>query len=256
MALIYHETVRRVRQTDGNALAALGKALIQNMILVVSFYLMFDVLGLRGNSIRGNFILYIMSGIFMYMTHIKAMGAVAGAGNATSGMMLHAPMNTFIAIVSAALSALYLQMMAVVVILFATHVLIEPIYIYQPVYGLGLFLLAWGTGCSVGLVLFALKPWFPTLVGIFQQLYSRANMIASGKMFLANSLPPMMLSLFDWNPLFHVIDQARGALFINYFPQKTNVQYPLYAMLALFMIGLMWEFYTRQHESASWGARR
>ena len=81
-------------------------------------------------------------------------------------------------------------------------------------------------------------------------------MIASGKMFVANSLPAFMISMFDWNPLFHTIDQARGYAFINYVPRNSNWECVVYLSLTLLMIGLMGEFYTRKHASASWSARR
>ncbi|MGA0923681.1 MAG: ABC transporter permease, partial [Lutimaribacter sp.] len=68
--------------------------------------------------------------------------------------------------------------------------------------------------------------------------------------------PPFMLNMFDWNPLFHCIDQARGYVFINYFPRNSNWEYPLWVGLVLLMIGLMGEFYTRRHASLSWQARR
>jgi ABC-type polysaccharide/polyol phosphate export permease len=80
-------------------------------------------------------------------------------------------------------------------------------------------------------------------------------MIASGKMFVANTLPGYMLAMFDWNPLFHCIDQSRGFAFINYFPRNSSVIYPLYFGLGFLMIGLMLEFFTRKNLSASWGAR-
>jgi ABC-type polysaccharide/polyol phosphate export permease len=65
-----------------------------------------------------------------------------------------------------------------------------------------------------------------------------------------------MLAMFDWNPLFHIIDQARGFTFVNYFPHHSNWQYALYSRLSSLVIGLMGEFYTRKHASASWMARR
>jgi len=65
-----------------------------------------------------------------------------------------------------------------------------------------------------------------------------------------------MLVLFDWNPLFHIIDQARGFTFINYNPHYSNWVYPLLVSIALLMIGFMGEAYTRRHASRSWGARR
>ena len=65
-----------------------------------------------------------------------------------------------------------------------------------------------------------------------------------------------MLSLFDWNPLFHAIDQARGFIFINYVPRYSSYEYAIIVGLVLLMIGLMGEFYTRRNASVSWGARR
>jgi ABC-type polysaccharide/polyol phosphate export permease len=40
-------------------------------------------------------------------------------------------------------------------------------------------------------------------------------------------------ALFIWNPLFHIIDQARGFVFINYNPHYTSISYPIYVSLAL-----------------------
>ena len=253
--LIFHNTVRSVRKTHGNAVVGLLMNMMQTVILVVSFYVMFNVLGLRKSAVRGDFLLYLMSGIFLYMTHTKAMGAVFGAEGPTSAMMKHAPMNTSIAISSAALGALYIQVLSITTVLFIYHSAISPIYIYDPIGAAGMVLLAWFTGVALGMVFLAAKPWAPGFVGLVQTFYSRINMLASGKMFLANTLPKSMLVLFDWNPLFHVIDQARGYTFINYNPHFSSVSYPMYVALALLMIGLMGEFYTRQHASISWGAK-
>ena len=164
-------------------------------------------------------------------------------------------MNTFVAICGAALSALYIQMISVVAVLFIYHVLVTPVEIYDPIGCLGMILLAWFSGVAVGLVFLAAKPWVPTFMSILSTIYQRANMIASGKMFVANTLPPYMLAIFDWNPLFHAIDQSRGFAFVNYSPHNSSISYPIYFSLIFVMIGLMAEFYTRRHASVSWGAR-
>ena len=119
-----------------------------------------------------------------------------------------------------------------------------------------MLIVVWFGGVALGIILLAIKPWFPTVVQVAITLYMRANMIASGKMFVANSLPSFMLAMFDWNPLFHLIDQARGFAFINYVPRYSNWEYPIYVALVMLMLGLMGEFYTRRHASASWEARR
>ncbi|SLN32992.1 ABC transporter permease [Roseisalinus antarcticus] len=256
MELIYHSIVRDIRKSSRHAVLGLIQNIMQTLILVIAFYFMFAVLGLRGSAVRGDFLLYVMSGIFMFICHTKSMQAVMSAEGPTSAMMKHAPMNTIVAVVSAALSTLYIQVLSVIVILFLYHAIMTPIEIYDPLGAFGMILLAWFTGCSVGMVFLALKPWFPGFTAIVAQVWARANMIASGKMFLANTLPGFMLAWFDWNPLFHVIDQARGFTFINYNPHFSNTTYPLVVSLILLMIGMIGESYTRKHASISWGAAR
>ncbi len=254
--LIYHSVVRSVRKAHNNAFMAIAMNMLQVTIFVMAFYVMFSVLGLRGAAIRGDFLVYIMSGIFLYMTHTKTLGSVVGSEGPANPMMQHAPMNTIIAIASSALGTLYIQLLSLFMILFIYHVAFVPLEIDDPIGAFGMLMIAWFTGVALGLVLLALKPWFPTFVKIFTTVYQRANMIASGKMFVANTLPSFMLAMFDWNPLFHSIDQARGFAFINYNPRYSSIEYPLYVGLVLVMVGLMGEFYTRRHASLSWGARR
>mgnify|MGYP000184190924 FL=1 len=256
LELIYHSIVRSVRKGHNNAFLAIGTNILQAVIFVLAFYVMFSVLGLRGAAMRGDFLVYIMSGIFLYMTHTKVLGAVVGSEGPASPMMQHAPMNTIISICSAALGALYIQVLSMSAILFVYHVAFTPLEIEDPIGAFGMLLLAWLSGASLGLVLLAVKPWFPTAVGVFSTIYQRATMIASGKMFVANTLPGFMLAMFDWHPLFHAIDQSRGYAFLNYNPRNSDPMYTLWVSVVLIMIGLMGEFYTRKHASASWSARR
>ena len=114
LELIHHATVRLIRQSQRNPVLGLLKNILRTVILVAVFYLMITLLGGRPNAIRGDFVLYLMSGVFLYMTHTRAMGAVFDSEGPTSSMMLHAPMNTVIAICSAALSSLYLQFLSMV----------------------------------------------------------------------------------------------------------------------------------------------
>lgn len=253
--LIYHSTVRSIRKSSGNAVLGLLTNIFQTVLLVATFFAMSHLLGMGGGGVRGDFLLYIMSGVFLFMTHTSALGAVMKAEGPTSAMMKHAPMSTAVSISSSALGALYIQILSVVVVLYVYHVAFKPIEIEDPIGALGMLLLAWFTGVAIGSVFMAFKPWAPGPIGIAAQIFARINMIASGKMFLANNLPHKMLVMFDWNPLFHTIDQERGFLFINYNPHFSSISYPLYVGIVLLVIGMMGEFYTRQYASVSWGAR-
>ncbi len=254
--LIFHSAVHNIRKGHNNAIWALLSNIIQAAIFVLVFYLMFMILGLRGANLRGDFMLYIISGVFLFLMHIKTIGAVAGSEGPTSAMMQHAPMNTIVSIAAAALSTLYIQVLALFVILFVYYVAVTPFIIDNPAGAFAMFLLSWLSGLAIGLIFLSMKPWSPAISGILTTVFQRVNMIASGKMFVANTLPAFMLPIFIWNPLFHLIDQCRGFMFVNYVPHRTSIEYPLIVTLSLLVIGMMAEFYTRQYTSSSWYARR
>lgn len=252
--LIFHNTVRSVRQGHANALIGLLSNILQTLLFFAVFYVLFALLGMRGAAIRGDYTLYLLSGVFVFMANTKAMGAVSGSQGPASAMMLHTPMTTAVAIMSSALAALYTQVLSIGAILAGYHLAVTPVTIHDPVGYMAMVLLAWFSGACIGLVVLAARPWAPALVGFASLLYARLNMIFSGKMFVANAMNYTFLKFFDWNPLFHIIDQARGFMFINYYPHNSTISYPVYVSLALLMIGLMGEFYTRRHVSLSWTA--
>lgn len=257
-ALTFHLAVRTIRRSHGNAALGLAVNIFQSMVMVLVFYgftLISSRFGASLNRIRGDFLLYMMSGVFMFMTHAKALGSVVGSEGPSSPMMKHQPMNSLISIGGGALSALYLQFISAAIILIMYHVIFNPITIHDPAGAIGMFLLAWGSGVALGMVIRAMLPWQPEFFGVTAQLYQRANIVASGKMLLANALPTFILAWFVWNPLFHIIDRGRGYIFANYHPRYSSVEYPLIFTAACVVIGLMGEFYTRRHASLSWSAK-
>jgi len=254
--VLYHSIVRVVRKNSSNALMGLISNISQSVIMVMVFFTMFTVFGMRGSALRGDFLMFLMTGIFLFMTHTKAMSAVVSSEGPASAIMKHAPMTTFLSISSSALASLYLQLLSMVVIVFVVHVAIRPVVIDDPAGLILPFFLAWFSGVAIGLIFLSIKPFYPSFATIATTVYSRANMIASGKMFVAKSLPSAVLPYFAWNPLFHTIDQARGAAFINYNATVTSLTYPIYFSMTLLVIGMMGEFFARQFASASWYSKR
>ncbi len=255
LELIYNQAVRNVRKDHGNAIIGLMLNIAQTMLLVAVFMIIFVFAGMRAAAIRGDTLIYLMSGVFLFMAHVKVIGTVASAEGPTSSMMKHRPMNTLVAIGGAALAELYIQVLTVFVILFIYHVVWTPVEIHQPVAAFGMLLAVWFAGLSIGVALYALRPWMPGASRMLTMLITRMNMVASGKFFLANSLPESYLHYFMWNPLFHAIDQARGYAFINYNPIHTSTLYPIYFGLILIVLGLLGEFATRKTVSISWSAK-
>nr|WP_174839485.1 ABC transporter permease [Ruegeria lacuscaerulensis] len=255
--LVFHSVVRSIRSQRSNAVLAVIMNIVQILALVTVFYLIMTLVGkITGLSkIRGNPILFLLSGVFLFLTHVKSVSGVAGVATGNNPMMLHSPMNMMVSLLAAAFGTFYTQLVSILVILFMYHVAIEPLEIQDPGGAFYMLVLAWFTGSAVGVLFMALKPWLPTFVSISSVVYRRINMIFSGKMFVANSLGGFTLTMFIWNPLFHVIDQCRGFVFRNYFPRQTSWEYALWVGIILLLIGLLGIFFTRQHVSKSWGAR-
>jgi ABC-type polysaccharide/polyol phosphate export permease len=230
--------------------------ILQSVIMVAVMVFMMDLLGMRRVAVRGDFVLYMMTGVFNFALHAQTIAAVAKSDGPTSAMMKHSPMNPIVAIAAAALGVLYLQVLSIAAILFFYHTLWVPIVIHDPQYVFGAMMVSWFSGIAIGMVFKAATPWQPELVGTLTSLYSRANMIFSGKMMLANSTPGYILAMYTWNPLFHTIDQTRGFMFENYHPHYSSMMYPIYVALVVMMLGLMAESFSNRHISASWGAKR
>ncbi|WP_347824089.1 ABC transporter permease [uncultured Planktomarina sp.] len=254
---VYFGTVRSMGKSSGwNAVLGLIGSMAQTVVFVMAFYFMFQLMGVRTSPIKGDYMLYIISDIAMFMTNNTAVQSVSKAEGPTSGMMQHAPMNTMIAVCSAALQSLYQQTITIGTILLIYHLAFNPVDIFNSIGLVGVFLLCWFTGVAIGMVFLALTPWHQPLVNILLMVYRRVNMLASGKIFVANTLLSFMLVMFDWNPLFHCVDQVRGMMFINYSPMHSNLSYSLKVALVVVVQGLMGEFFTRKRASMSWGSTR
>ncbi|MEM9972173.1 MAG: ABC transporter permease, partial [Pseudomonadota bacterium] len=96
--LTFHNAVRSIRSTHRDALMAILNNIVQTLIMVGGFYLLFIVMGMQAMAVRGDFLLFVMSGIFVFMTHVKSAAGVMGADGPTSPMMKHLPMNQGIAV--------------------------------------------------------------------------------------------------------------------------------------------------------------
>ncbi len=255
-SLLYHTIVRNIRSASGNAALGILAVLARVAVMLAIFYVMFSVLGLRGSAIRGDFILYLLSGILLFLFQNATMSAVISAANPVSPLMLHARMTPMLNVLGAACAQLYLHTLATILILFFVYFKNDKLELYDPKGMAFVFLLTWGVGITIGLVLTILQPFFPRLTQIVSLLYQRSNMITSGKFFVANAVSYKLLVFMSWNPLFHSIDQMRGYTFVNYFPHKSNLEYPMTFVAVALMIGLLGQFWLARNLSLSTSARR
>jgi len=255
MELLFHSIVRSARKSSGNATLGLAISIMQSLLMLAIFFALFTVLGMRSTAIRGDFVIFLLTGIFLFLTHNKAVSSAMGAVTPVGGLTLHTPINSLLNVLASVLSGLYLQVLGFAIILLVVHILRGGLEFYNPAGLIFPFFMAWASGIAIGLMFGVLRPFAPKFIPMVALLYRRANMITSGKMLPANYMSASMITWFDWNPLFHTIDQARGHAFVNYFPRHTNMEYPVYLSLSLVMVAMMIEFWLRKNMSESWGKR-
>lgn len=251
LRVTYHYTARKIQGKHPTAAAAIASSVFQIVVMLGFFYMITFFMGGR-QPIRGNYALFLLTGIFLFMCFNKGLSAVFGSEGHGSAAMIHPAMNALVAIISSAVSALYLQAVSIAIVALVYWAVVGTVEIEDPVGLLGCMVLAWAVGCAIGMVFRAMKFWFPGAASMIVRVFSRANMFFSGKLFVANTMPFWFHHLFSWNPLFHIIDQARGYAFINYTPQTTALVLPFWVFFGSLAIGLMGDFYALTYRSRGW----
>lgn len=255
--LLFHSTVREVRlQGGGNPIMGLIMAIGRTLALLLIFMLIFLLIRAQGGSVRGDPILFLISGILLFLLHNMAVAKTVGAGAVAGPLMAHAPMTPTLAILSATVAGLYLMILAGAIILCGLYLYRGGLDIDHPAGMMIPILLAWSSGVVIGLLFLSIKPFAPRLTQVLSMVHMRANMITSGKFFVANSIPAAILPMFTWNPLFHSIDQLRGEMFINYYPKVTSLSYPIGFVVIGLVVGMMIEFWLRKTVSRSLSKRQ
>ena len=250
MELIFHSVVREVRTQSGNATFGILKEVTQIATFMLMFYLLFLFMG-RSVAIRGDFMMFLLTGIVLMLTHMKAIGTSMQASNATSAIMQHAPMTVMLSIMARAFAGLYFQFVAVALVVLVLWIVGSDLTVQNPA-GLGLpVFFSWASGIAIGMVFMNVKPVAPGPMKAFSMLYRRAQMVTSGKFIPAAYMPAAMIPYFAWNPLFHCIDQARVATFVNYNSDVSNIAYPIWFTIVALTLGLMGEFWARKNLSKS-----
>ena len=129
-----------MRKSSGrNAVLGLIGSMMQTVISIMTFYFMFQLMGARSSPFKGNYMLYIISGIAVFMVHNTTVQAVAGAEGPTSGMMQHAPMHTILRHAWQRCKALYQQTITTRKICSIYHLTVNPLEIFNPICLAGMF---------------------------------------------------------------------------------------------------------------------
>ncbi|WP_181164609.1 ABC transporter permease [Amaricoccus solimangrovi] len=203
-------------------------------------------LALRSPPLGSSFILFYASGYIPFNAYRVVSSSVTSAVRSNRGLLSHPVVGVVDAVLSKfLLSTLTMGVVAVVLYAAILATLDQPVEIDLGTVTLAYFLAAL-FGLGIGAVNCVLFGFFPTWRSIWKIL-SRPKMIASGVLFLYESVPTGLQDVLWYNPLAHVIGLSRAGVYGGYHPGYVSIPYVAGISLGLFVIGL---YLLRRHTAA------
>ncbi|MEM7236492.1 MAG: ABC transporter permease [Pseudomonadota bacterium] len=246
---MYALTVRDLRSEHKSAAIGILMPAATMLITSLIFYWFMNFIGGRSAPIRTDFLTFIFAGFMVFFFHIRTLGAVTSAMT-NEGMLKHKRATPFLLICVKAFGAGY-KMSLAMLILMAANYLFRDVWAMQDglVYLFCLFL-AWLGAVAIGIMMMAINRYF-TWGALIQTTYIRICFLTSGKFMVAAQTPNFMRDVMGWNPIFHILDQLRGAMFVNYAARTTDLLYPVAVYGSLIVVALLVENFVRTNYSAS-----
>lgn len=230
-ALVVREMGTTFGRTWGGYFWAIAEPLGGILLLSLAFGL-----ALRTPPLGSSFMLFYATGYIPYNTYRGVSADVTSAIRSNKGLLSYPVVTVLDAVLSKFLLST-LTMLVVGIILYTAIILTlaQPVQIDIGAITLAFFLSAL-IGLGVGAVNCVLFGFFPIWRSIWKIL-SRPTFIASGVLFLYESVPGALQEVLWFNPVAHVIGLMRAGIYGGYHPTWVSVPYVVGVALALFVIG-------------------
>lgn len=233
-ALLAHAlAVQNIARQSTGSFGLLG-AFAAPVAMCVGFLAAYEFLGLFRPAIRGDIVIFLLTGIYLFQLASRTRGAAELTGG--GALLWHQPVQPALVAWSGALSALYITGASMALILTAAGLwrglpgAADPAGLVAPL------LLAWLFGVGSGMVMSGVARYTGG-AGLMGMAWQRAMFLTSGIFFLAGTIPGWLRPWFDWNPLFHIIDAMRMAAFVNYSGGDTSLSYAAACVAGLLLVG-------------------
>lgn len=219
-ALILREMAATYGRSPGGYVWAVLEPALGLLLLVVIFSA-----GFRTPPLGTNFAIFYASGLlpfFMFMTTaLKVQQAIN-----YSKQLLAYPRVTF---VDALLARFILNVLTQLVVSVLLFTLILTIYETRTVLRIGTLLNAYAMSAALGFGIGVLNCLMVSRHALWQTVWSvltRPLILISGVIFLHDRIPEPYRGWLEWNPLVHVVGEARRAVYYSYVGAYVD---PLYA---------------------------
>lgn len=248
LTLVYALTVRDLRTEHRNATLGILLSVAMPLVTGLVFFAAMQLMGFGMGKVRGDDLTFVLIGFVLFFTHVRTVGAVAGA--LRRDMMNHQRLTPMLMVCVRGFGALYKNALALAIMLAANWLGRGVWEMADGVLFVSAFLACWAGGIAVGTVFLAVTHYL-SWGGVLHTAYVRVMFFTSGKFFVANTMPGFLRPWMEWNPLFHLLDQGRAGAFLNYTARTTSVGYAVAVFLGVLVIAMLLEAHVRRNYSAS-----
>lgn len=247
-SLTYSLIVRDLRTEHKNAALGILISVAQPLLTGIVFYFFMSFMGARAAPIRGDDLTFVLVGFMLFFFHVRTVAAVSGS--VRKDMMNHQRLSPFLMVCVKAMGSLYKNTLAVLIMLVLNYLLRGVYEMHDPLLFIIVVFWCWLGGVAAGMIFMALTRYL-SWGSLLHSTYIRIMFFTSGKFFIASKLPGQFRWIMDWNPLFHLLDQGRGAVFLNYGARTTDLSYAIYVILCVLVLGFLVEHWVRHNYSVS-----
>ena len=182
--------------------------------------------------------LFMLVALIPFKFFAKLLPQLTASVNANKGLLAYrqvAPLDPFIArlLIEIATFILVYVILMLLCAWFGMDVL--PQYLLELIYASGLLVFL-ATG--LGLILCNIMLFWEDVLKVLSMVMT-PMFIISGIFFTATMIPSQYWYLFTWNPIFHVIELSREAMFVTYTSPVADPNFVLFLGLVFNSFGLM-----------------
>ncbi|MEM8754226.1 MAG: hypothetical protein AAGF90_14720 [Pseudomonadota bacterium] len=249
--LIWALVVRHLREASGGAAVGFIRGVLMALAFCLMFYVIVRFFGLAGLTVRGDLMIFILIGVGFFFAMKFTMSAAMRAMQSSWKMAAHPHLSPILFVYADSLAMFYNWFLAIVLIYVGNGLVTGNWALQDPVMFFPIFFVTWLTGMGLGMAMGFLLFFF-SWAAMVKRILFKVMFFTSGKFTNANVLSSDMLAIMTWNPLFHLIDQMRGAAFVNYTAHHTNMVYPSIFCFGLLLLGhLLYDYMLRRRNVMS-----
>lgn len=231
-ALILREMSTTYGRSPGGYIWAIAEPVLAIGVMVAIFST-----GFRSPRLGTNFPIFYASGFLVFFCYSNPATVVSQAVNFSRQLLAYPRVTYLDAIVARFTLALLTQLLVSYIIFFVILLTMDTRTVLQLTYLLSAFTMAATLALGIGVLNCVLISRYPLWQSIWSVI-NRPLILISGVIFIPESIPQPYRDYLSWNPLVHVVSEARKAFYPSYTADYISHTYVYSIALVCFVAGL------------------